>query len=194
MINKLMFIIVVMVGVLSMPLEAGDIASVVESDGAVEDKYLLRATTCYCMIPENVTEKFEAVGGKIIITETSLTERFKLNVEAAGVYRYVEHSNGDTIYEIWIKTRSEEDYALIHEMGHFIDRESDMVSDSKEFQAIHSEEVEKFASKFHTSQGNYSTTKEYFAESYQFCVAYPKEMQRVCPETYAFVMNVVENF
>ena len=90
--------------------------------------------------------------------------------------------------------------SLAHEMGHYIDyiagstdyffyTKSEAVSNSEEFKAIYEREwnTSGLAAYFTNS------SEEFFAESYDQMKYNPEEYYEKCPETCAFIDNIVAN-
>lgn len=89
------------------------------------------------------------------------------------------------------------DYILLHEIGHFVDCENDMASDSSEFHNIYKKERNKYRGFYNDYYkkldfGRYerSSTAEYFAGAYRdyyFSKASRNRLKTYCPNTYNFL-------
>ena len=171
-----------------------DVTYVVEEDGNVANTYLTQTELNYCKIPENVRTKYQSEGGRIIVSDKNLGNHFGYGFSIKGIWICDFYDDGSKKHTIWIEDRQNAMDTVIHEMGHYVDFESGLVSNSEEFIVIHNDEVNLFSKTFNTHKNNYSTSEEYFAESFQNCYLYPTRMKETCPKTYEYIINLVENF
>lgn len=94
------------------------------------------------------------------------------------------------------------DYALMHEMGHYVNFKEDYISESTEFKDIYNAEKAKykgFYSEMGLSLGSYGqkSSSEYFAEcfrDYYFSANSRSKLKTNCPKTYSFIQKAVNNF
>lgn len=92
------------------------------------------------------------------------------------------------------------DYILLHEIGHFVDCENDMASDSSEFYNIYQKERSKYRGFYNdyyrkTDFGRYerSSSAEYFAGTYRdyyFSKDSRSRLKTYCPNTYNFLSKI----
>ena len=93
------------------------------------------------------------------------------------------------------------DSALVHEIGHSVDtlyngNTLHKLSDTTEFKSLYEEEKDGFYPVTSSEEvRNYlrSTRLEYFAESFLMYIQYPDYLQDMCPKTYEYMENLVEN-
>lgn len=137
----------------------------------------------YMKAPLKLRELFESSGWKIIISNTSLKQRFGYEFSILALTLLQEK-------EIYIDNRENAKNSILHELGHFVDYSLGFVSSSDEFVSIYEEEVNNFVSFWKTHKNNTSTPIEYFAEAYQVLIVQPDRLIENCPKTVGFLRGV----
>lgn len=121
----------------------------------------------------------------IIITDENIGEEFGFDVPVSAITDY----NTKTIY---VKDNRIE-VALLHEIGHVIDYESDRPSNSIEFQNIYDTEKYRFIDCTAVNdQHEISNTREYFASVYQNILINYETTKNNIPKTVQFIEQYME--
>ena len=94
--------------------------------------------------------------------------------------------------ECSINISEKDSTAVLHEMGHFIDYYCGFLSKTDGFQSIWGSELEAFKAFHYTADANTSTVNEYFAESFQVFIESPDELQENCPQSYNYIIKILE--
>ena len=162
--------------------EAGDIASVNK----------LSVETNYLKIPEKIRVMYREDGGRIIVGNDFIKD-FGLTKKAGGIFVLAYDEEKNPTYTIYVKDSMYTTTTVVHEIGHYVDCKTGYISESEEFEAIYTEEMSNFVDKYTPPEHNYDTALEYFAESFENCFVDAEGMQNVCPKTYDYIMEVVEN-
>lgn len=160
----------------------------VEVIGVSED-YVDKVLSNYYRIPEIVRNKFEDFGGVLSITNENLGEKFfnDSNKRIVAVTSYKGSSK-----ECSINIGTKDSTAVLHEMGHFVDYVCGYLSETEEYKSIWGSEVEAFKSFHYTADENTNTANEYFAESFQVYIESPSELQKNCPQSYDYIIKILE--
>lgn len=128
--------------------------------------------------------------------------------EEDDVTIFVEASMHPTYYDKYSdisKSYSEEEFnyilvsdTFVHELGHFIDHTFGFgLSNSNEFYNIYQEELENYMNTIEYNNGNLkiyaniNTTSEYFASAYACYILYPDNLKELCPNTYTYIDNIM---
>ena len=158
----------------------------VQGEAGVSSSMVSGVESYYNKLPENVRQYFQQSGWKITVSGTSLGPRwgYSYSILALTVY-------GDK--QIWIDNRNEAKSSIVHETGHFIDYTQGFTSSSQTFSDIYSAEMVGFCAYHKTHVNNTNTAMEYFAEAFQQCVYDPSGMATACPQTYNYIMNIVNS-
>lgn len=141
----------------------------------------------YLLIPENVRNSFESNGYMVVVTSENFGEKYGYNKSILALF-------DSEIKTVYIDDRLKACKSILHEMGHYIDNSCNFKSLQEEFNLIWLKELNSFKSIADTHQDNYSTSIEYFAEAFSYCITDAKLMKKNCPETYWYIMNLVSNF
>lgn len=147
----------------------------------------------WSLVPDFVKSEFKADNSKLIVTDEHLGYRFYNDSElkVLGVTSFYPSRNN---CELYISSDINSLYALVHEMGHYVDGKMEFISKSSDFQDIWNNE-KSFISIFHsTNIENVSTTSEYFAESFNLFLTKPEDLNRYCPLTYNYIKKVLDDF
>lgn len=164
-------------------------------DGDVQDEDVIDSfTKIICYTPENVLNAFISKNGEFIFCgERSLFDYYKefytddksawdsFYSEEYSIDAFLYNKDGD--YKICCK--NDEDAvirSLLHEMGHFVDAEKQMVSSDEKFLQIYTDEAPG------SELGDYATSSsdEFFAESFQQMLVDPTYKDR-CPQTCEYI-------
>lgn len=78
-----------------------------------------------------------------------------------------------------------------HELGHAFDIFRGSQSDA--LNPIRANEIDTFTSNFDASEHNTEAGKEYFADAFSFYMISGNSLKEMCPETYSFINDLVEN-
>ena len=152
------------------------------------DVSAIQATEAYYnQIPENIRNRFQSDGWRIIVCNSSLGPRWGYSTPILALTIYAEKC-------IYIDTQPSAPSAITHEIGHYVDEATDYASYTDEFAAIFATEQPTFCEYDHTHPNNVSTTAEYFAESFQQCIVDPTGMASVCPQTYNYIVTRMNLF
>lgn len=154
----------------------------------VSDDYVDKVLSNYYRIPENVRARFEDFNGVLSITNENLGEKFYSNSDMKIVA--VTNYQG-TKKECSINISEKDSTAVLHEMGHFVDYYCGFLSKTDDFQSIWGSELEAFKAFHYTADANISTANEYFAESFQVFIESPNELQENCPQSYAYIVDIL---
>lgn len=155
----------------------------------VSDDYVDKVLSNYYRIPENVRTRFEDFNGVLSITNENLGTKFYNNPDMKIVA--VTNYQG-TKKECSINISEKDSTAVLHEMGHFIDYYCGFLSKTDGFQSIWGSELEAFKAFHYTADANTSTVNEYFAESFQVFIESPDELQENCPQSYNYIIKILE--
>lgn len=158
----------------------------VRGEEGVSDAMVLAVEREYLMIPENVRTYLQNSGWTITISAQNLKERYRKDGDTIGIIVYNKS-------EILIDNREVAESAVIHEVGHFIDYEENRISESEEFVNIYESEKDAYCEYRFTAEHNTSESNEYFAEAFLSCVCDPVGMKNACPQTYAYIMNIIQS-
>ena len=151
---------------------------VIKTDGNITQEYFDKVCDYYMQVPENVRSAFERDGWEIIITSQDIKDDAIKHAKIAAV---TIHSEQRIYMSVWDAP------SITHEMGHYLDGKLGFISD--EFPAkAYGQELGTFMdidSRSH--RHNYSTTSEYFAETFSFYVLHHDLLKKYCPMTFEFV-------
>lgn len=165
------------------PLE-GEIPGSTLSQEELNNKLGERMALC----PKVILDAFVADGWQIVMTEENLSDKY-----FQGIYSTVNAVTDSTIKTIWIaNTERAVNKSVLHEFGHYLDFKYGIINRSDEFQRIY--EAEKWNFKVVSGSSAYakSSSQEYFGEAFQQCILNPQGMIENTPQTYAFIMSLVE--
>ena len=166
----------------------------VEADGDVDYRSLVAIENEYMKIPEKIRNMFQEENGKIYVSNKDLGKHFELGEDVRGCMVIGKNKNNERTFEIYVRDKKHMADSVIHEIGHYVDMRDNSLSKTEEFKNIHREEMGKYGETFITHESNYITSDEYFADSFMRCFNDDREiMQKVCPKTYEYIMEVVEN-
>ncbi|HBF6311754.1 TPA: hypothetical protein KQD04_001701 [Clostridioides difficile] len=152
--------------------------SMIEVDSDNNEK-VLKLYKYMSLIPNNVINEFAENGGKIVLTQDSLQERFISKYALAGVYF------DKTIYLSDEENWSEQ--SLIHEMGHFI---SDLYNDTSDNVFLDIYANEKNYLKLNSDKDiNYyiKNSDEYFAQCFEEFIINPDRLLKNNFRTYKYI-------
>lgn len=159
----------------------------IQKEGNVNDSFIILANEEYNKILPNVKTFLKNNNIQIYITDTNLAKRFY-----DGVYNSVM---GVTLFgsnTIYIEDREKAvKNSLIHESGHIVDSELGFASLNNEFIELYNLESQSFTQ----VAGSYAATNptEYFAEMFYFIHINPSACEKYAPQTYAYIMNLINN-
>lgn len=160
----------------------------IRREEGVYDSVFYNTIYYYGLLPANVRSGFEASGWEILIVSSDLGAMFGYSYTIKG---YCSFTNS----KLYIDNRDSAPTSVIHELGHFMDGAlAGKPSYTDEFANIHAEEMNAFAAFYDTHPNNYSTTTEYFAESFEAYVLYPDGLKQNCPKTYDYLTKVLGSF
>lgn len=166
--------------------EVKQVDTFVQGEDGVSYNMIAGVEKYYTRIPENVRNYFQNSGWHITVSASSLGPRYGYPYSILALTVYDEH-------QIWIDDRNSAKDSVVHEIGHFIDYTSGWTSDTLEFSDIYAVEKDAFCMYHGTHQNNTNTALEYFAESFQQCIYNPVGMQTACPQTYTYIMTIVNS-
>ena len=139
----------------------------------------------YQIIPYGLRSAIETNGWKIVISNKSLKERFKLSQSALAITEY----QSKTIY---IDNRISACKSVIHEVGHVVDFLNGSVSLTSSFYEVYISEKDIFTALWQTDSNNTATTIEYFAETFEASVINSQLMKDNCPNTYDYIAELTK--
>lgn len=155
----------------------------------VSDDYVDKVLSNYYRIPEVARNKFEDFGGVLSITNENLGEKF-FNDSSKHIVAVTSYKGSSKECSINIGTKDVT--SVLHEMGHFVDYVCGYLSETEEYKAIWDSEVEAFKSFHYTADENTNQANEYFAESFQVYIESPNELQEKCPQSYDYIIKILE--
>ncbi len=153
--------------------------------GNVSKEYAIALANYYNKVPRNVREAFEADGWKIVIINGSII--------ASDVDNRTAQIGAVTIFAdkaIYCTTRQSQN--IIHEMGHYLDYKNGFASLQMPSEA-YSEWQSMLELDGYTHVNNYSTTPEYFAESFSVYVLQHDDFVNKCPNTAFFIEQALSS-
>lgn len=139
----------------------------------------------YQTIPYGIRSAIETNGWKIVISNKSLKERFKLSQSALAITEY----QSKTIY---IDNRISACKSVIHEVGHVVDFLNGSISLTPSFYEVYVSEKDIFTAVWQTDSNNTATTIEYFAETFEASVINSQLMKDNCPNTYDYIAELTK--
>lgn len=161
--------------------------SFVEIIGVSYD-YADKVLSNYYRIPEIIRNKFEEFGGVLSITNENLGAKF-FNDASMNIVAVTDYKGSSKECSINIGTK--DSTAVLHEAGHFLDYYTGFTSDIDSYKAIWGSELEAFKSFHSTNEANTNTPHEYFAESFQVYIESPEELKEKCPQSYDYIINIL---
>lgn len=156
----------------------------IEADGNITSNIINYAYNYWYLVPENIRNDFKEQGWKIVITDKSLSEELGFNYEISGAT--IPNDKTIMIYGSQSCIR----YALIHEVGHYIDFRSNFISRSESFVKLYKEngsEMLNYNSNY--NQESYSE-EEYFAELYRTYIIGDYKLKLIFSNDINFVSNI----
>lgn len=82
---------------------------------------------------------------------------------------------------------------LLHELGHFVDFLRNYESCNTEFKKIYKAEKKKAKSFFNTPSHTLSSSKEFFAESFNMYYSNPQKLKTNCPKTFSYIEKAIKS-
>ena len=162
----------------------------------VESEYVTDADEHYSALPQNVQD-FITDKGIVIMLQNDYIGGIEEGATTASI------GQAETRFDkCFILVKKDcIDSALVHEIGHSVDtlyngNTLHKLSDTTEFKSLYEEEKDGFYPVTSSEEvRNYlrSTRLEYFAESFLMYIQYPDYLQDMCPKTYEYMENLVEN-
>ena len=137
-------------------------------------------------LPENLITEFCDDGWKIIVTSRDLNEEY-FNGEYNSVSGLIKYQSKEILV-------SDEEEAVLsapmHEFGHWVDHEHEMISKSETFGEVLSEFKKKYD---RTEYGYFPDDEgEYFADAVAFYFLTPDDLQQKCIQMYEFIKKSVQ--
>ena len=162
--------------------------SIIIAEKGTSKAVLKQVKKDYKLLPDYIKDYLKKEGWKIVISKESLQDRFNYDFGILALthyeYKTIYISNCDGDIE----------HSLIHEAGHVLDYMNNLkYRDSKRFDKIRKKEGKKLRKFHYTSEKCITTTKEYFAESFQQYIVNPKALKKNCPQTYKYMSEVLRN-
>lgn len=173
--------------------DGGIVISSVEADGTIEldgditSNILNYAYNYWYLIPENIRNDFLNQGWKLVITDKSISKEFDISYEVSGITLPKEKKI--VIYGSQSCIR----YALVHEVGHYIDIRNNFISRGIEFKDMYKRNGSKML-EYNSNyvQASYSE-EEYFAELYRAHLLGDYKMKLIFSNDIEFVLNSCNN-
>ncbi|EOU1990355.1 hypothetical protein [Clostridium perfringens] len=158
-----------------------------EGEGATEE--LANLTNTYLSyVPKNVMNNFVANGWKVVLTDKNIAETY-YHDKSLGKIVGLTMSEAKTIYILASKNAIKS--STLHEMGHFVDIQMDVPSNSEEFLEDFNNEKDTF--EVYSFDGHYKRNHfEFFAEVFQESILNPNRCKKSANKTYDFVKNQVK--
>lgn len=156
-------------------------------DGNVSNSLINYAYNYLYMIPENVRNDFKKQGWKIVLTDKSLSKELDISYEISGAT--VPKDKTILIYGSQSCIR----YALVHEIGHYIDFRSNFISKTDSFRKLyikHGDEMLEYNENY--AKASFSE-EEYFAELYRAAILGDYNIRFRFSEDIDFVLNIANN-
>ena len=133
----------------------------IEVEGDISSNIINYAYNYWYIIPENVRKDFKEMGWKIVITNESISEELNISYKVSGA---------TILKDKTIKVYGSQScirYALIHEVGHYVDYRNNFISRGDDFKELYN----KNSTKLLEYNSNYTeavySEEEYFAELYK---------------------------
>lgn len=156
----------------------------IETDGDIDNSLLNYAYNYWYIIPENVRNDFRENGWRIVITDKSLSSELDIGYEISGAT--IPSDKTIMIYGSQSCIR----YALVHEMGHYIDFRYDFISKSNDFKKRYLENGNKMLNyNSNYIQASFSE-EEYFAELYRAYLIGDYKIKFMFSDDIDFVSNI----
>lgn len=159
----------------------------IECDGEISNSLLNYAYNYLYMVPENIRNDFNRQGWKIVITDKSLSDELDIGYEISGAT--IPKDKTIMIYGSQSCIR----YALVHEIGHYIDYRSNFISKTADFKNLylqHGNEMLDYNSNY--IQAAFSE-EEYFAELYRAAIIGDYKLRFMFSDDIKFVINIANN-
>lgn len=165
-----------------------DFISDFEFEGEISNESIEIAQKYYFKIPENFRNKFKENGWKIIISNEDLNEKYYESIiPIAGLTIYDDKIIYLGNYGIHLSE------AVIHEFGHYFDFINGRISNSEEFLNLFDKEKNNLYFLNNTLKNNAKKqSSEFFAECFQQYFNRPELLKNACPDTYQFLMNLLD--
>ena len=156
----------------------------IKIDGNVSDNIVNYAYNYWYLIPENIRNDFKNQGWTIILTDKSLSQDFGTNYNISGVTIIEDKTVKICGNQSCIR------YALVHEIGHYIDYRSGFVSRQETFKRLYEENGDKLLEyNDNYTKASYSE-EEYFAELYRAYILNEYEIKYKFSNDINYVVNV----
>lgn len=156
----------------------------IKIDGDVSDNIVNYAYNYWYLIPENIRNDFRNQGWTIILTSKSLSQDLGLGYPISGITLIKDRAIKICGNQSCIR------YALVHEVGHYIDYRSNFVSRQKTFRELY----EKNGDKILEYNKNYISAdyseEEYFAELYRAYILNEYKIKFILSDDINYVVNI----
>lgn len=158
----------------------------IKKDGNVEDIYVAIVAEEFASIYNFVAPLFKEKCVAIYITDKDLDDYF-----FNGAYGSVQGCFDTFTNAVYIEDRKKAcTEAVVHECGHVYDWYSGNLSNTEEFSTLYQKEKEAFLKI--ASKHAVSNTCEYFAESFYFYFKNEYALKTNCPQTHAYLNNLLK--
>ncbi len=156
---------------------------VIKSDGYVTRDYFEEVVSYYNMVPAHVRAAFETDGWHVEVVSTNIrTKAISTSDTIAALTVFESKTIYISIYD---------SVSIIHEMGHYLDYKHNFCSTNLNASTYASDLNGFYMLDGDTHVHNYSTTPEYFAESFMLYIMRPEEFRQYCPGTYDFITEAL---
>lgn len=157
-------------------------------DGNIKDDVIYYAASYYYSIPEYIRTEFNKDGWQVVLTDKDISKEY-YNGPVKGRLAGLADSMEKKLYIHGKK--SDIRRAMLHEFGHYWDYQYGNLSLSSTFKEIYTDEKDSFYEKWKTDNHATSNSQEYFAEALAQLLLYPEVLEKNCPNTYNYVLNLV---
>lgn len=159
----------------------------IKIDGDVSDNIVNYAYNYWYLIPENIRNDFKNQGWTIILTDKSLSQDLGINYPISGVTIVEDKTVKICGNQSCIR------YALVHEIGHYIDFRNNFVSRGDKFKEMYKSSGNKMLEYNNNYvQASYSE-EEYFAELYRAYLLGDYKIKLVFSNEIDFVLQSSNN-
>lgn len=159
----------------------------IKIDGDVSDNIVNYAYNYWYLIPENIRNDFKNQGWTIILTDKSLSQDLGINYPISGVTIVEDKTVKICGNQSCIR------YALVHEIGHYIDFRNNFISRGDKFKEMYKSSGNKMLEYNNNYvQASYSE-EEYFAELYRAYLLGDYKIKLVFSNEIDFVLQSSNN-
>lgn len=156
----------------------------IKIDGDISDNIVNYAYNYWYLIPENIRNDFKEQGWTIVLTDKSLSQDLGINYPISGVTIMQDKTIKICGNQSCIR------YALVHEIGHYIDYRSNFVSRQETFKKLYEENGDKLLEYNNNYiQASYSE-EEYFAELYRAYILNEYKIKFMFSDDINYVVNM----